>query len=399
MERFVKMTHFVVLSILCGLLFAEGTPLQKKFIAGSLSDKASAVKEAVGAESIELSTNAIAFCLNYQTILGNDDGDLSRLAASAVESISTNYIRNSMTNAEQSSLMEDFYKLYTLFLDESLKVAILNKLSELKVDSRDFVSLLNKEMKDTSLTDEQKCAIINALCAIGNKETFSLLFSFIDPQQRQSASPAVSDAIKNGLMTLAQRPPVEIASFIQKSGPAQCRLIFDLCVKTESVSTKQVFFMAQIAENVLSRTTYIGENAPAVADELLSLQYDAFCYLVSQKWTRATKSATRYFLVAKKFYNNKRLTDETFKGIITGLVVIAPLDCVSVLSSYIMEVNKQKEAQYTPTSYDVLITAIDVLGNLGDRGAFDSLLSVTYYDYPDNVLDVAKDALAKLRLQ
>lgn len=304
-----------------------------------------------------------------------------------------------MTNAEQSSLMEDFYKLYTLFLDESLKVAILNKLSELKVDSRDFVSLLNKEMKDTSLTDEQKCAIINALCAIGNKETFSLLFSFIDPQQRQSASPAVSDAIKNGLMTLAQRPPVEIASFIQKSGPAQCRLIFDLCVKTESVSTKQVFFMAQIAENVLSRTTYIGENAPAVADELLSLQYDAFCYLVSQKWTRATKSATRYFLVAKKFYNNKRLTDETFKGIITGLVVIAPLDCVSVLSSYIMEVNKQKEAQYTPTSYDVLITAIDVLGNLGDRGAFDSLLSVTYYDYPDNVLDVAKDALAKLRLQ
>ena len=45
----------------------------------------------------------------------------------------------------------------------------------------------------------------------------------------------------------------------------------------------------------------------------------------------------------------------------------------------------------------VVLSVIKALGGLGDKAAFDYLLYATYLDYPSDVTDAARLALAKLK--
>lgn len=398
MNKFVTIITLLILTV--NIFWAQvtpngvGTPLQKKFISGNLSEKAQVLRDSSGIERDNLCKNSIAFCLSYLPLLGSADEGLSTLAATALSIISGDYI-DAMPPADQKQFLNDLFLLYTLSTSESQKIATLNCLARINLPSDEFTILLNKAIKDSSQSIPLTDSITKALGAVGNKESFLILFDFLDSPTYKGSI----DIVKSSLQLLAQKPQVEIASFIAAGDINRCKKVFDLCVNSNynKTTTSVVYHVANVAENVLLRAVYIAENTKKLDDDLIALSLQSFQYLANQKWTRATKTATRFFTQAVRFYSIHRISDNTFCTVIKSLPSVAPLDCVTQLAEFLTTTNSQKETGYTATTDDVLVATIEVLGNLGSKGAFDSLLSVTYYDYSANVLDAAKKSLAKLK--
>lgn len=370
---------------------AEGTLNQKKFIRGNLSEKTAAVREANESEAPELSRNAIQFAINYRELLGKDR-DLSALAVAGVLSLPADYV-NALSEAEKEDVAADFYRLYTLFSDETLKIAVLNRLVLLQLPGVPFAELLNDSVKSGSFSRSAPAlntAVISALGVIGNPESFRLLFSSLD----NPAYAAYKDEIRNSAEQLMEDAEGDIISLVQRGSVGQCRKLFDLCVKNKNISEH---FKANIAENILSRTIYIAENYDTPVGQLVSLQIDAYTVLVEQEWTRASKIAVQFYNSSKNLYAEKKLSDVQFADIIAKLPVLAPLDCVAELSSYLQQINRAKETETNVPSDIVILSIIQSLGAVGDKNAFDSLLSVTYFNYSDAVIKAARDALAGLK--
>lgn len=119
--------------------------------------------------------------------------------------------------------------------------------------------------------------------------------------------------------------------------------------------------------------------------------------LAEQRKTKASNTAMIFFNNAKKFYKEGKISSVDFASIIKGLPQVAPLNCASSLGEYLQEINnKMGNAEKLPDE-SVILSIINSLGAIGDKMAFDSLLSVTYYNYSEAILKAARDALAGLK--
>ena len=63
---------------------------------------------------------------------------------------------------------------------------------------------------------------------------------------------------------------------------------------------------------------------------------------------------------------------------------------------FLEEMNEMTENE-REVSPAIVIAVINTLGAIGDKTAFDSLLAVTYIDYPEAILSAARNALAGLK--
>lgn len=171
------------------------------------------------------------------------------------------------------------------------------------------------------------------------------------------------------------------------------RPLFDLLTKSEKISAS---LKSEIAENVLSETIYIANNSSAVTRETVSLQLDALDSIIQNKWTRAAQSVLAFFELAEREYRAGVMTGDEFVKVVSGAAAVAPVDASSRLSSYLAELNKQTETG-SKVPEKVALAVIDALGEIGDKSSFDTLLYVTYVNYPDMVVAAARDALARLK--
>ena len=379
------------LTLIQGVCFSEGTENQKKFIKGNIADKTAIVTNATEAEAPEFSRNAIQFSINYRPILGVDR-ELSALALSGVLTLPASYI-NSIEDEERHEISDNFYSLYTLFSDETLKIAILNRLVSLKLPGEKFLALLNQQLQDKRIVSRFPAltkTTISTLGVIGNSDSFAILFSCIDTKDYS----AFNDELKEAASALMEDSLSQLVASIQRENFQQCKKIFDLCAKNEKKSNN---FRAEIAENVLSRTIILVGNSDSEIEKIFPLQLEAFMVLAEQKRTKASKTAMIFFNDAKKFYKEGKISSSDFARIIEGLPQVAPLHCALSLGEYLQEINaKMGKAEKLPDE-SVILSIINSLGAIGDKMAFDSLLSVTYYNYSEAVLKAARDALAGLK--
>ena len=152
---------------------------------------------------------------------------------------------------------------------------------------------------------------------------------------------------------------------------------------------------SEVAENILNETILMIDNS-SDKNELVNLQIYALHILNENKWTRASKTVLSFFEIAKKEFKDKLMKEEHFVQVISSLMNIAPIDSVSPLIKYLGELNSQVENNIE-VSQNVALSVINTLGAIGDKSAFDTLLSVTYLDYSESVLSAARKALAGLR--
>lgn len=384
---------FFILTVLffTSYLFSMGSKNQRNFVKGNIIDKTEAVKAASEGEIVDLAKAAIEFSLNYKEILG-DDSDLSALAISGITALPVEYIENS-NMTEKNLISEKLIGLYSVFEDENVKIAVLNKISSFKFSVENFIPVLNDFVKNSSVNEENVVllkSVVNTLGSIGNNQSFIIMLGALSEKKWEP----LFENLEKSLCMLAEPLEKEILDILRRGNIKDCRRLFDLIVKK---SENSQIFKAEIAENVLLRTIYIYENSNSTGEDLISLQLECFDFLKKLKWTRASNTIVSYLKTARSEYDQKLLEEDKFCEIITGVSDVAPIGAIQPLATYLIFLNSKMEEKSSDVSENLVLAIIKSLGAIGDKNAFDALLGVTYFEYSDSVIAAARDALAKLK--
>ncbi len=372
-------TIIFTITILAACLTAQD--YIKQFIKGNISDKTTAVREASGQDGIWLSLKAIEFVLENNSIVGTDR-DMDGLAVASVLSLPNDYIYGLSEN-DRAKVMNQFIELFEKFnRSNTVQIAVQSKVLSLKdhINTVPFTDVLNKFMQGSSVLSSDSSllkSVINSLGFIGNNVSFSILYNDLNDKRYAAWYSDIELAITK-LIPISMN---EVLQIVHSKDPANIQRIFNLVKQADNVSSNN---LCEIAENILN-------EAP-----IAELQFEALSILNSHKWTRASASVLSFFSVSQKNFQNSLITEEQFAGLINSLVNISPLDAVTPLIKYLGELNLQLEYNNT-VSQTIVLAVINSLGAIGDKSAFDSLLSVTYLNYPEPVLSAARQALAGLR--
>lgn len=387
-----KSILFLILSIFfVKNIFSENTENIKNFVKGNLSEKTSAVKAATKDDVEELSRRAIDFSIENKEILG-DDRELAALAVSGILAVPSDSV-DAMEETEKEKVSDNLLNLYNLFNDETVKIAVLNKISKLNISTEKFKESLNSYLANCNPETENKSILISSIQTIGeigDSNSFNILLGNIQKNEWQNYQNETEKALGN-LCVKAEKELIEI---IGKGNVAECRKIFEFVLKNQK---NNQIFCAKISESVLARTIYIYENSGSADEEIISLQIDSFCVLRDLKWTRAAATTIKFFDIAVKEFENSQMSEKYFCMVIEGIAETSPIESVSRLASYLSKQNKAMENENSKVSEPVVLSLIKTLGAIGDKNAFDSLLAVTYYNYSDTVIAEAREALAKLK--
>lgn len=374
-----KIISFFLLSSIL-LANVSGQEYKKKFIKGNITDKTAAVREASGQEGIWLSQKAIDFVLENNDIIGTDR-DMDGLAVAAVLSLPNDYVYG-LSETEKTKVLEKFINLFEKFSrSNTVQIAVQSKVLSLKdnINTSPFTEVLNKFLQSSTVLSSDSSllkSVINSLGFIGNNISFSILYNNLNDKRYSAYYPEIEETIKK-LIPVSMN---EVLQIIHSHDAANTQRIFNL-VKDAEISTTN---LCEISENILN-------DSP-----IISLKFDALVILNSHKWTRASNSVLTFFASAQNDFQNELITEEQFVSLIESLVNISPLDAVTPLIKYLGELNQQLEYNNS-VAQNVVLAVINSLGAIGDKQAFDSLLSVTYLNYPEPVLSAARQALAGLR--
>ena len=171
-----KVIGCCIFFICISFIFAEGTENKKKFIKGNLSEKTAIVKQAPVNEVVELATDAIDFAINNKEILG-DDKELAVLAVVGITMLPQSYFE-SIDDVKKAEINNKFLTLFNNFKDDVVRIAVLNKLSNVNIPAEEFTITLNEIMLGDDIISANKNfvkTVINTLGIIGDSNSFDIL--------------------------------------------------------------------------------------------------------------------------------------------------------------------------------------------------------------------------------
>lgn len=373
-------------------IFPQNKDSKIKFIKGNIVDKTKAIKESTGEDSYWLAEKAIQFALDNKEILGNDR-ELDALVVSAILTITPEYVA-SADKLSQAEILFNFTKLFNVFSSSNtVQIAVLSKILLLKdsIQTTDFTEELNNYLQSDGIATADKSvlkSVISTLESIGNNKSFNILFSlYINPEFE-----SVQNDLENTLIKLAPNYIDEILYIINEKDIAKNKPLFEKIVKNSKISKNN---LCEIAENLLNSSILYVENSTE-KDDFTKLQIEVLQVLSSNNWTRASSSAISFFIFAKDKFTNGLISEEDMIKIVSSLINVAPIESISPLVSYLVELNSLTEMGKS-VSIPVVEAVIKTLGAIGNKSAFDSLLGVTYLNYPESVLSAAREALAGLK--
>lgn len=389
MKKILSILFFISLVF---QIFPQNKDSKIKFIKGNIVDKTKAIKESTGEDSYWLAEKAIQFALDNKEILGNDR-ELDALVVSAILTITPEYVA-SADKLSQAEILFNFTKLFNIFSSSNtVQIAVLSKILLLKdsIQTTEFTEELNKYLQSDGIATADKSvlkSVISTLESIGNNKSFNILFSlYINPEFE-----SVQNDLETTLIKLAPNYIDEILYIINEKDIAKNKPLFEKIVKNSKISKNN---LCEIAENLLNSSILYVENSTE-KDDFTKLQIEVLQVLSSNNWTRASSSAISFFIFAKDKFTNGLISEEDMIKIVSSLINVAPIESISPLVSYLVELNSLTEMGKS-VSIPVVEAVIKTLGAIGNKSAFDSLLGVTYLNYPESVLSAAREALAGLK--
>lgn len=382
-----KMKNKILCSVLILLnsvfLFAA-SQYEIQFIKGDINQKTTAVIAAAEEEDFSVALKAVDFALQEKSVLGND-ADLMNLLRTAIQSLDSPKLSPSMEITELLSLVFD------VFPADDIRISVLDII--VKNPTQQSVTLINNFISDNARKNQPMNSVIlkaiQTIGKIGNSTSFQVLLAVSLNQNWSEYNRQLDQAIS----PLAKKGEKEIIR-IMNIAPIDDKL--EIIHLLQRIEINSINLLGEVAEIAFAASISNTGNVNYLTKNKLILQYESLELLAKTNWTRASKNATSFFEMARSEYEQNILTAEQFAGIITNIAEIASNDTASVLSSYLNSLNKDKENSNVPNTA-VLMAVIKSLGRLGDKTAFDYLLSVTYLDYPEEITNAAKEALAELK--
>lgn len=366
---------------------------KQRFLKGNLSDKATVLRDAANEDKYWLSSKSIDFVYENYQYLG-DDRDFENFAVSAIYSI-PDFEGLTLSKESYQEIGKKLRLIYFNYTSSNnVKCAILSKYVSLRnyYPTEELTAGINADLMktDPALMDSTLFhSIVSALGVIGDKESFVLLF---DAYAKNKVT-QYNNELREALSNLIPQGIDLYLSLIHSKDIDYLRATFNLINNNSKISQN---FISEIAENLLNESILLMSNSTENTKELVAIQLGAINILDVNNCTRAASSVVAYFDVAKRVHSNSLISDKDFVGVVYALGNLAPISSVSPLVEYLESANASVEKEEM-VSYEVVTAIIKTLGAIGDKSAFDSLLAVTYLDYPDYVLSATREALAGLK--
>ena len=366
---------------------------KQRFLKGNLSDKATVLRDAANEDKYWLSSKSIDFVYENYQYLG-DDRDFENFAVSAIYSI-PDFEGLTLSKESYQEIGKKLRLIYFNYISSNnVKCAILSKYVSLRnyYPTEELTAGINADLMktDPALMDSTLFhSIVSALGVIGDKESFVLLF---DAYAKNKVT-QYNNELREALSNLIPQGIDLYLSLIHSKDIDYLRATYNLINNNSKISQN---FISEIAENLLNESILLMSNSTENTKELVAIQLGAINILDVNNCTRAASSVVAYFDVAKRVHSNSLISDKDFVGVVYALGNLAPISSVSPLVEYLESANASVEKEEM-VSYEVVTAVIKTLGAIGDKSAFDSLLAVTYLDYPDYVLSATREALAGLK--
>ena len=389
------MKKYFISSILFLTIFSlSAQDLKVEFLKGNLTEKTKVVREASLEDGKWITQNALKFIHENKSILINDR-DFEGFTVATVLSIQNEYVTN-LNEEEKNILINQLSQFFVDFdYSDTVQISILSKVSALKdcFSIQPFVNVINEyisDLKNKSSKTNVINVVLDSLNQIGDNNSFKILYNCLFEKQLSQYYPQIESVVVN-LIPISMN---EVLQLVYCKNFVHIEKIFTLINKNDKISQKS---LSEIAENVLNESILLLENSTNDnEDAITKIQMDCVKILESNNWTKASKSLINYFGCVKELYNSSKISEDDFINVIKALESIAPLDAIKPLTNYLVELNSRVE-QNQEYSEQIALAVVNTLGAIGDKAAFDSLLSVTYLTYPESVLAAARNALAKLK--
>ncbi len=374
--------------------FLPAASYQTNFLKGNIADKIQAVRDAASSSDNIFIGKAIDFALAGHDEIG-DDADLDRLMETSVRLIDIKVLPPDKRDRVSRNLGRAFQN----FSSDSVRLAILDTFSaDLSPDNLEVVNSFVAERAQTEVDhpgsdtmDELVKKSLRIMKRNGNRVSFNILF-IADLMGVWSEHRKL---LEDSFAPLAASAENEILKITDSSGVEQRLKILDIIASNKVISKK---IKGKVAEKLLLDEI----NNARDNKDVFSSKEDAQLYAKSVslaaecRWTRSAKDIADSFAQASKSYAWGLLDTDSFCTLIADMALVSCPDTGRFLSQYLDSLNKDMESGAIPEEA-IVLSVIKALGGLGDKAAFDYLLYATYLDYPSDVTDAARLALAQLK--
>lgn len=385
-------------------VFADASVAEKKFIRGNIKEKIEAVQQSDEKNALKIGIKGIDYALENIDTLGSDS-ELSSLAEASLLALMKKGGIENLDDDDSEKLAKKIFDVFNEFYDENVKISAVDCLLNLKnANKNGTTDILNKYLEERYKENHPGNLLIgNIIMSLGDiGDSYSL--DIIYKIWLDGIWPENKIATETSLVKLSENFPEEISKKIFMSDD-EVILRFLLVAKKISKAKSQNFsdsekskknFIENLAEISLSCAINNAESSQVFSRNFYLIQKESLEILASAKWSHAEKIVLKNFDEAKKEYEMKIISDEEFIEIINLTAEFSSPEIAGSFSNLLGEFNSKAEKTEIPPE-KVVLALVKSLGELGDKTAFDNLLYATYLNYSDNVIEAAKDSLAKLK--
>ncbi|MDR0388065.1 MAG: HEAT repeat domain-containing protein, partial [Treponema sp.] len=358
---------------------------QRNFLRAAIAGKDRILQDAVTDERApefigELHEFALNFVLQNMDILQND-ADFTALTVTAIRGLSAFGRREAVDN---------LWQIFSRFPDTLIRVEAVNALAVLGKGNAAAAENLNRYLETQNdrfragMSPEYQLlsACITALGSIGDGSSFPALFSAliagypeVITREAAAALEAIPGDFRQYLIGVIRRnPPVEKAA------------AFSLIANNRQFTDAERAEAAAIAlETGLDFFAGNRNEETAVA----GMRYAAIRTLRDLRWTRAADLVIKHFYRVQQDYGNALASREQVVEAIVCLGAMGSSEAAQVLALHLGFLNSRMERN---GEYDDAVTlgAVQALGAIGDKIAFDYLLHIGYLPYPEGIQNAAK---------
>ena len=363
---------------------------ERNFIRASLAAKAGVLKDAATDEKAgefigALYESAFRFALANGEAL-REDPDMIALVATAARGAANGGNRESV---------DKLWALFGIYKDSYSRVEILGALAVLGKGNTIVISNINQFLDErnkefrTGVSQDFPVlgACIAALGSLGDESSFPVLFSAMTAGYPQ----AVTQETLKALQSIQGNYKSYLIDVIRNNPFPEKAAAFRIGAYNEKLTLSERGELAQTALEV-SLDASLNNNDSAAA----ALRYDAITVLTRLKWTSASSLAVRNFYRVQTDNSAGSAPRERLLEAIVCLGVMGSSEAAQALTLQLGFYNSRTEKT---GEYDeaIMLAIINALGELGDKSAFDSLLYISYLNYPDKIQAAAREALNRLK--
>jgi hypothetical protein len=384
-----------------GLLSAQEPILnayQRSFVRADLADKAEVLRDAATDERAPefmgaLCDFALRFSLRNAEIF-RDDPDMIALTALAAAGAG---------GAGHAASADVLWEIFLSYRDSLTRVEALNALAALGRQNKDFAAagtltgnlsqfLMNQNNLYRSGIEPDYpvlSACITTLGALGDAGAYPVLFTALVSNYPASITRDITRALDSVRGDYDQF----LLGVIKNNPPAEKLAAFRAGAHNTVLTDAQ---RGELAETALrTGLEFLAANAESAA-AISELRYQAAAVLTELKWTGAVDLAIRHFYQVQTDYGNGSVPKELFLSAITCLGAMGSSGAAQVLALQLGYLNSRMERS---GSFDeaLILEVVNALGEIGDKAAFDSLLYISYLNYPEQIRAAARNALNRLK--